>query len=476
MHTPTAPHLLGDQLAAPTRRSEILAALSYALDITEGQPPGHAIRSCLIGMRLADEIGLPAEQRAPLFYALLLKDLGCSSNAAKVCSLFGADDIAAKRDMKTVDWANLFQAAIYGLQHTAPNGSLVEKARQSVTIALQGGPLAARPIFELRCDRGAQIAERLGFPKATTEAIRSLDEHWNGRGYPHGLRREAIPLLGRIICLAQSVEIFWSTVDHAAAYTMARRRSKRWFDPQLVAALERFRSDELFWASLGHAEIEQQLSGLITEDPLIDADDEWCDRIALAFAQVIDAKSPWTYHHSEGVATIVAHLGADLGLGPAALRDLWRAGLLHDIGKLGISNQILDKPGKLTEEEFASLRRHANYSRDILARVACFRHLADLVAAHHERLDGRGYPDGLTGDQLSLPARLLAIADRCEALISARPYRAALTPSQALDLLRRDVGSGICPISFAALERYLEQTEAAEPPMLLQPWRLDRAA
>lgn len=441
------------------RLSEVVAALSYALDITEGQPEGHANRACLIGMRIARLAGVSQTLYPALYYALLLKDLGCSSNAARVCELFAADDLAAKRDMKLTDWSSLPAAAIYGLQHTAPQGSPLERAARMLAIGLQGGPLAARGLFAVRCHRGAQIALDLGFPAETAQAIQSLDEHWNGRGYPDGLRGERIPLLSRILCLAQSIEIFYSTYGLEAARAMAQRRRGRWFDPALVDLLDPLWADLGLWHLLSGADARAAVAAISPDDRLLDPDDTLLDRLAEAFAQVIDAKSPWTYSHSTGVAEKAVGIGTVLGLGHAALRDLRRAALLHDIGKLGISNRILDKPGRLSDAEMDEMRLHPIYTRRILERVSAFAELAYAASLHHERLDGRGYPYGLSAAELPQTARILAVADVCDALCAARPYREPLPWRDALAIMEQSAGSGLCPASLGALRRFLEARE-----------------
>ena len=141
-----------------------------------------------------------------------------------------------------------------------------------------------------------------------------------------------------------------------------------------------------------------------------------------------------------------------LGYSPNELRDLRRAALLHDIGKLGVSNLILDKPGKLDAEEWVQMRRHPALTVKILERVGAFRDLAATAGAHHERLDGGGYHLGLTGDQLNRDARILAVADVCEALTAERPYRAALPPDEVRAIMRRDAGRALCPEALGALE------------------------
>src|SRR5829696_4467840 len=349
--------------AGSIRLSEVVGGLSYALDVTEGEPPGHAMRTCLIGMRLAQELELDAQARSDLFYALLLKDAGCSANSARMAALFGADDQVAKRTSKRVDWAGKLPALLWSLRTVAPHGSL--RARTERLRAIKDEGEVTRSLIQARCDRGAEIAVLLGLTEATAEAIRALDEHWDGRGQPRALRGEEIPLLGRIVCLAQTVEIFHAAGGARAAWGVARRRGGRWFDPTLVAALR---------ACLRDLDVEGDVSAWEPEDRLLEADDARLECIATAFAGVVDAKSPWTYRHSDRASVIAAGVAAALGADASTLDDLRRAAMLHDIGKLAVSNRILDKPGPLTEAEFAKVREHPLVTAEILGRVPGLRH------------------------------------------------------------------------------------------------------
>jgi len=427
--------------------SGVVAGMSHALDLTEGEPPGHAVRSCLIGMRLAQELGLDAGVRSDLFYALLLKDAGCSANSARMAALFGADDHDAKRTSKRVNWSRVLPAFLWSVRTVSPGGTLRERTARLRAIKDEGE--VTRSLMEARCERGAEIALHMGLSARTAEAIRTLDEHWDGHGQPRGLRAEAIPLLGRILCLAQTVEIFHAAGGAEAAWRMARRRSGGWFDPQLVAALGALRADAGFWASLTEADV----TPWEPEDHTLLADDARLDRIAFAFAGVIDAKSPWCYRHSDRAIMIAAGVASELGATRDELRELRRAALLHDIGKLAISNRILDKPGRLTDAETATIRRHPVITEQIIERIPGFATLAPVAGAHHERLDGRGYPRGLAAAELTMPMRVLAVADVYEALTSARPYRAALASADALAVMRSDVPSRLDGTAFATLER-----------------------
>jgi putative nucleotidyltransferase with HDIG domain len=404
----TLPTVVADSSndAVEIRLSEVIAAMSYALDITEGQPQGHAARSCLIGMRIARNIGLTDADQSALFYALLLKDLGCSSNAAKMCYLFGADDRKVKRDVKTIDWKKAWDSFHFVRRHVAPQGTPLEKLMRMVAMALDG-PSRPKRLIETRCERGSAIARRLGFPEATATAIHQLDEHWNGQGHPQGLKGEQISLLGRILGLAQTVEVFFTEQGLAAARDVAVSRSGRWFDPALVDAFLATGNDVEFWERVGSEDPYREVAAFEPPDIALTADEARLDAIAAGFADVVDAKSPWTYRHSVNVADIAVGIAEQLGFGSVDVRSVKRMALLHDIGKLGVSNMILDKPGKLTDEEFAELKKHPAFTERIVGRVAGLCDLAVGAGAHHEKLNGRGYHRGVAADELPLEARLL---------------------------------------------------------------------
>lgn len=442
--------LLGRGGDGDLRFSEVIAALSRALDLTDGHDLGHAVRTSLIGMRIAQELGLPDHDRSALLYGLLLKDAGCSSNAAKVAAIYRADDHPVKRGVKLVDYSRPTDAIRY-IRRNVGGDTGVTRAVNAVRATVLGSRIS-REMTAIRCERGAEIALMLDLPVDAADAIRTLDEHWDGRGHPMRLAGEEIPLFGRILCLAQTVEVFASREGLDAAYAMADDRDGRWFDPTLVRALHAFRGDRVFWGSLADADAELRVTLLEPADRVVEADDARLDRVAEAFALVIDAKSPYTSTHSVRVADIAVELGRRLGIAGEALRGLRRAGLLHDIGKLGVSNRILDKPGKLDDDEWAAMRAHTAHTLEILSRVRAFADLAPIAAAHHEKLDGSGYHLGLAGAQLPLPARILAVADVYEALTVDRPYRAALCHEDAMAIIGREAGPKLDADVVSALE------------------------
>jgi HD-GYP domain-containing protein (c-di-GMP phosphodiesterase class II) len=429
--------------------AEVLSSLSYALDLTSGQPMGHAQRTCLIGLRLADLLNVPADARNSLYYALLMKDSGCSANAARMAEIFGSDDISAKQVSKITDWSNLLEAARYAAAHTLPGSSLLARARRLLHIVSHKEETTDALMLS-RCDRGAQIALNLGLGEEAAECIRNLDEHWDGKGGPAHRKGDAIPLLSRIACLAQTLEVFAKTFDIPTAYEILRKRSGKWFDPEVVRAACSFEDDQAFWEDV-FRNTQTALLALDMRAAIEAASESRIDAICDAFAQIVDAKSPFTAQHSSRVSIYAVLIGSALGLPEARLTLLRRAGLLHDLGKLGVSNTILDKPGKPTDEEWNAIREHPRYTFEILKPIHGFARINEIAAAHHERLDGSGYYLGLNADQLDLDMRILAVADVFDALSAERPYRSALPLDAAFAILRKDEGIGLDSRCIAAL-------------------------
>jgi len=459
----SVPQATSDETAV-VRRSELLAGLSYALDLTEGQRPGHAVRTTLIGMRMADVLGLSAGERPALFCALLLKDLGCSSNSARFATLFGHDDRELKATLKDIDWTRALESFRFVARSVAP-GHFWHKRVWKFLGLMARGPEGSREVVRTRCERGAEIATLIGLPEPTTRAIRALDEHWDGRGQPYQLSGEAIPLYGRIAGLAQTLEVFVTSSGVRAGYDMAMARRGRWFEPTLVDALRSFRSDPEFWRAWTDGDELARLRELEPSDAAVGASEDELDRIVSGFAQVIDAKSPWTYRHSEGVAQLADAMAQQLDWTPQDRRRLRRAALLHDLGKLGVSNLILDKPDRLDDRELALIRQHPRQTEEILRRVACLRPILDDAASHHERLDGHGYHRGLPGSEIPPGGLVLSVADICDALRASRPYREGLPDERVLAIVEREKGVGLDPACIDALTAVLSDL----PPVDAQP-------
>ncbi|MFG1421964.1 HD-GYP domain-containing protein [Roseixanthobacter liquoris] len=454
-----APTLTPLPEAAGIPLSELLGALSFALDLTEGQPEGHCVRACWIALAIARQIDLPREGTWELYYTVLLKDLGCSSNAARLCDLYLADDLAFKRGFKKV--SGLPQILSFIVGQTGAGAPLAQRVAQLAHV-VRRGKAAARDLIETRCHRGALIARRMRFPEPVAAGIAALDEHWDGGGLPGGMRGTQIPLYARIALLAQVADVFHAGAGPLAALEAVRSRAGHWFDPSLTRAFEDAAQYPGFWDALRAPDLAQHLFALEPAQRVTVVDERFLDDIVHGFASVIDAKSPFTAGHSERVALVSNAIAAELGIGAEHRRWIRRMALLHDIGKLGVSNLILDKPAALTPDERAAMERHASYTGEVLSRISAFRAFAPIAAAHHERLDGKGYPLGLRGDEIALETRILTVADIFDALSADRPYRAAMPMAQALDILRQGAGTVVDPHCLAALEAVIGRSSEAD--------------
>lgn len=442
-----APAMQGDAI----QLSEIIAAMSYALDITEGQPAGHCVRCCWIGMHIGQKAGLNPGELWELYYTLLLKDLGCSSNAARICELYLTDDLQFKRDFKTVG-DSLPQVLAFVFSHTGLKAGLAERFR-SVLGILRNGTEIAQEMIATRCQRGAEIARLLRFPEAVSSGIYSLDEHYNGKGRPAALTGGEIPVYARIALLAQVIDVFHTADGPNAALKEARARSGSWFDPDLVASFEAVARDEGFWTTLGSPGVDDAVVALVPSGHEVPLDEDYLDDIAAAFGQVVDSKSPYTSGHSARVALYTDMIAEELGMSEARRRWLRRGALLHDVGKLGVSNSVLDKAGALDRAEWDAVKLHAEYSERILSRIGAFSELAVVAGAHHERLDGTGYPRGLKADEISIETRVVTTADIFDAITAERPYRGAIPVPKALDMMAQTVGTALDAACFEALKR-----------------------
>jgi putative nucleotidyltransferase with HDIG domain len=461
--------LMNDELSESTSSilmSEVISALSYALDLTEGQPMGHSVRACMIGMRLAQQIGVSQADQADLYYALLLKDAGCSSNASRLFHILNADDIRAKGDVKTTDWTRMgWESLHYALTHVGTGMPFLQRMQRLFQVAATQQQDSCT-LVKIRCERGSYIAKQLGFSDSVSSGIYNLDEHWNGGGYPEGLRKNQIPLFSRIANLSQTLDVFLTAKGPEAALEAARRRSGCWFDPELVKVALSLGNSGALWNGLDDPNLVRKVSFLEPEYRRLTATEASIDKICMAFAEVIDAKSPFTYRHSNGVAEAAVEIGQWFGMNPKTLKLLRRAALLHDIGKLSVPNSILEKPGKLTNEEWVSIKAHPYYTSEILKKIPGFGRLSQDAAAHHEKLDGSGYWRGLRSEQLSRFARILAVADIFDALHAKRPYRDGLPLEKVFQILRGDAPHAL---DLPCVEALIASKTNSEPVAFNQP-------
>jgi putative nucleotidyltransferase with HDIG domain len=176
-------------------------------------------------------------------------------------------------------------------------------------------------------------------------------------------------------------------------------------------------------------------------------------RVVEALINAMEAKSPYLRGHSHRVAALAAALATELALPDEEVEAIRLAGKLHDVGKIGVREAVLDKPGQLTPEEFTHVQEHVSIGLNILSPLPHLEHIREYIAHHHERIDGSGYPAGLSGDSISLGGRILAAADVMDAITSPRAYRKALSLDEAISMLKSLGPRNICPVVLPVLER-----------------------
>jgi HD-GYP domain-containing protein (c-di-GMP phosphodiesterase class II)/DNA-binding CsgD family transcriptional regulator len=419
------------------RLAEILAALSLGSDLGMGLPMEHVLRQCLISMRLADRAGLDATDRSVVYYTALLAWVGCHVDAYEQAKWFG-DDLALKADFRTVDFDGPAAVARFMLAHFGAGLPIVDRAKLGTELLRTERP-RRRAAWERHCSAANELAGRLGLGERVRGSVVQTFERWDGKGAPAGARGEEILPTARVVNLADVVEVFHRVGGTAAAISVARERSGTQFDPDLV---------DVFCSTA--AEMFAELDAVTTWDAVIADEpglaawlsDSEFDSALESIADFVDLKSPYTIGHSRGVAELAAAAARGYGLPSDDTTLVRRAGLVHDLGRLGVSNAIWDKPGKLTAAEFERVRFHPYLSGRILALSDALAPLGALAVEHHERLDGSGYPQGINGNAITLASRILAVADAYRTWVEPRPHRPACPADQAAVQLLGEARAG----------------------------------
>jgi HD-GYP domain-containing protein (c-di-GMP phosphodiesterase class II) len=418
------------------RLAELVAALSLGVDLGFGQPMEHVLRQCLIALRLAERIGIDEQARAAVYYTALLINVGCHSDAHEQAKWFG-DDIVLKSGKYDHEPRSLRMAAANMRQLGAGNPPL-HRFRLGLEFAISGH----RDVDDMIAHHAAiarTFAGQLGLPDAVAAALGGAYEQWDGRGWPGLLQGDGVPIASRLALLAEFAEVAYRVGGLEAVRELARRRGGRQFDPALAKIL-----DEEAGMILADLDSVATWDAVIAAEPaltiVLSADQ--ADAALEAVANFVDLKSPFTLGHARAVADLAAAAGRQLGLTPDGVRTLRRAGLVHDLGRMGVSNAIWDKPGPLGPGEWERVRLHPYLTERMLAQSPALAPLGAIAVAHRERLDGSGYPRGLVGAAISRPARILAAADAYQAMREPRPHRPERSAAAAAAELRADVRAG----------------------------------
>jgi HD-GYP domain-containing protein (c-di-GMP phosphodiesterase class II) len=419
------------------RLAELLGVLSLATDLGMGQPMEHVLRQCLICLRMAQLLGLDEADREVVYYAALLAWVGCHVDAYEQAKWFG-DDLALKADFRRTDFHTAATGPLFMLRHLGAGRPMVERARLGVAFA-GDGRRAAAVILENHWLAADGLAARLGLSQRVRDTIEQTFERWDGKGVPKGAKGEEILVTSRLVTMADVVEVFQRAGGTDAAVAVARQRSGTQFDPRIVdiftgqaASLFEGLDEASSWDAVIGA--EPALGARLTGAEF--------DAALEAVADFTDVKSPYTIGHSRGVADLAGAAARICGLDGQAATLVRRAGLVHDLGRLGVPNTIWDKQRSLSHAETERVRLHPYLSERILASSPALAPLAAIAVQHHERLDGSGYPRGLSGGAVSSEGRVLAAADFYHSRTEPRPHRPAGTADEAAAQLRAEARAG----------------------------------
>lgn len=410
------------------RLAELLGSLSLATDLATGQPLGHGIRTCLLSVRLATQLGCNHEQVRSVHQVALLRFLGCTAEAGTNARSVGGDEISVNRAFATVINGGTGEA-IKAMVSSVGAGSPPLKR-----LGLIAGGLTNRKADQLllasHCEVASMLATRLNLANSVVAALGHAYERWDGAGFPSRLKGEAIPLEIRICSVARDVDLALQAGDDPVEI-LSRRRAKA-YDPAVVDA----------YADLGEGALEADWDQFLAAEPdPVDVTHD-VDEVLFVMADFIDLKSQWTRGHSRRVSALAGEAAVAAGMSPEDARGLQRAGLVHDLGKVGVENGIWDKPGPLSLDEWEKVRLHPYLTERVLSRCQSLKPLATVACRHHERPDGAGYPGQVEAGQLTQSDRMLAAAQVLVALTSDRPHRPAFSSEDARQTMMSEVSEG----------------------------------
>jgi HD-GYP domain-containing protein (c-di-GMP phosphodiesterase class II) len=438
----------GGTIVPRARLAELVAALSLGIDLGFGQPMEHVLRQCLVALRLAGRMGLGEQDRMAVYYTALLVNVGCHADAHEQAKWFG-DDITLKSG-KYVHELGSVRGALAAMRLVGAGNPPLHRFRVGLEFAFSGYHQMDGMIAQ-HAKLAGTLAGQLGLPSVVREGVGAAYEQWDGRGWPGTLKAGEIPVAARIAQIAEFTEVAHRVGGVAAAAALARRRSGRQFDPAL-AALLCSHAEEIF----GGLEAAPAWGTVIAAEPALAVEllPDQLDRALAAIASFVDLKSPFTLGHSGAVAELAEEAGRRLGLPPEQVLALRRAGLVHGFGRLGVSNSIWDRPGPLSAGEWERVRMYPYLTERMLHQSAALAPLGEIAVQHRERLDGSGYPRGLSGGAISRPARVLGAADAYASMREPRPHRPARSAHEAATVMGAEVQAG--RLDGAAVNAVLE--------------------
>jgi HD-GYP domain-containing protein (c-di-GMP phosphodiesterase class II) len=422
------------------RLAELVGALSIATDLGMGQPMEYVLRSCVLSVRLGEALGLSERELREVYYLALLRFLGCNAGTHEQAALVG-DEVAMRTAMVPVyggDPPQIMDALVSHLR-TMYMGLSAPELDRVIPQLLLSFQTTMQESAAGHCEVGQRLASRFGFGEPMQQALGQAYERWDGQGVPAGLKGEEIPLSVRIVSLAYDAVLFHRSSGVEMAVGVVNERAGKAHDPKIV---ERFAP--LGQRLLEGLDAESSWEAVLSLEPGEHTilSEEQFDNACRAIADFTDLKSPYLLGHSSGVAELARAAARHCRLPEEDIVAVWRAGMLHDVGRTGVSSSIWGKPGPLSDSEWERVRLHSYYTERALARSNALAQLGALAASHHERLDGLGYHRGASAPPLTPAAKILAAADAYHAMTESRPHRPALAPEAAAVALRSEVRSG----------------------------------
>lgn len=425
----------------PVRRADFLMALAYATDLATGHSRDFALRSCVLGMRIADVAGLDTEMCRSVWHQALLRYIGCNADTHLLSSAFG-DEIALRRELASTDMGNKSELREVLLRALTRNYAGLPPAEQAQAIerGIAEAMQVSVPILSGHCEVAQRIAERIGLSDTIRENLGQLYERWDGGGLPRGLSGDAVRFPVRLVTLAQEAIALSEVHGHAAMKAMIAKRAGGGYEPAL-AELFLAHADKLM-QGLGEP-VDRETILALEPEPHAMLDEEAADRTFLAIADMIDMRMPFTFGHSRAVASLAEAAAKRAGLPAADIRAAKWAAYTHDIGELAVPVSTWMRAGRLTERETDAAHLHPYHGERALASLGGEgKAVAALVLRHHERLDGTGYHRYAKAPDLSPAARILAAAEAFQTAREARPHRPAMNDAAAAAKLRGAVKEG----------------------------------
>jgi putative nucleotidyltransferase with HDIG domain len=416
--------------------AEWLSPLSLATDAGAALPKETAFRTALLALHAADVWDVKVD-RGDVFFGALLRHLGCTSTATTETNIMG-DELELRSSFAIADAASpvsMFAAARRGFGAGKPLPERVRRVARFMAFA----PREVPRIFSERCEVAVHLAARLGLSAGVQRILDEAYERFDGKGAPSGKKHDEICPAARLLAAAEMIAMCSQLPGGVTiAKDLLEHRNGTQFDPAIVSLFT------AHWSDL-RAQIDGDVRArLLEREPeiatSIDLGD--ADGFAMMFADFVDLKSPFTVGHSRMVSALAEDAARELGLPEVDRKRLATAGLLHDLGRVSVSNAIWDKATPLTDGERETLRGHATFTERILSASKPWKDLALLAASDHERADGSGYPRMSPAPNVGVPARILAAADVLAALVAPRPHRPAHALDDAARVLREEAARG----------------------------------